>query len=299
MVVDVDGARVATAAYELNAEGFLAAGARTGDVAKPEDAERMIDETEAKLGQISVLVNNVGVFVPEPNRAEEVDFEQWRSVIDVNINGTYLMCQRVGRRMIVGGVDGAIVNIASIYGMRALDSRLYGVGRNPPRYDDASYHVSKAAVIQLTKTLAVSWAPFGIRVNSVSPGPIETASNREVMQPGIFRKIAGRTPLGRLGSPEGSRRSSWVPRIPQGQLCHRRKLRRRWWLDMSDDSSAECLLKGTSSWQQGSVDGPRTSTASGTGNHASPTSTCSCTSRGGNSPRGMRMKRASWQRRSA
>jgi len=201
MVVDVDGARAATAASELNAEGFLAAGT-TGDVAKPEDAERMIDETEAKLGQISVLVNNVGVFVPEPNRAEEVDFEQWRGVIDVNINGTYLMCQRVGRRMIASGVGGTIVNIASIYGMRALDSRLYGIGRNPPRYDDASYHVSKAAVIQLTKTLAVSWAPFGIRVNSVSPGPIETASNREVMPAGIFRKIAGRTPLGRLGSPE-------------------------------------------------------------------------------------------------
>lgn len=201
MVVDVDGTRSATAAAELTAEGFAAAAA-TADVSKPEDAERVIDETEAELGQISVLVNNVGVFVPEPNRAEEVDFEQWCRVINVNVNGTYLMCQRVGRRMIAAGIRGTIVNIASIYGMRALDSRLYGIGRKPPRYDDASYHVSKAAVIQLTRTLAVSWAPFGIRVNSVSPGPIETASNREVMPAGVFGKIAGRTPLGRLGSPE-------------------------------------------------------------------------------------------------
>ena len=105
MVVDVDGTRSATAAAELTAEGFPAAAA-TADVSKPEDAERVIDETEAELGQISVLVNNVGVFVPEPNRAEEVDFEQWCRVINVNINGTYLMCQRVGRRMIAAGSRG-------------------------------------------------------------------------------------------------------------------------------------------------------------------------------------------------
>lgn len=201
MVVDVDGPRMATAVSELSADGYRAAGA-TADVANPDDVDRLIEETEAEFGQISVLVNNVGVFIPESNRAEDVDFGDWRHVIDVNVNGTYLMCQRVGRKMIGQETGGAIVNIASIYGMRALDSRLYGVGRNPPRYDDASYHVSKAAVIQLTRSLAVSWAPLGIRVNSVSPGPIETASNREIMPAGVFRKIAGRTPLGRLGAPE-------------------------------------------------------------------------------------------------
>jgi NAD(P)-dependent dehydrogenase (short-subunit alcohol dehydrogenase family) len=200
MVMDVDEARVAAAASDLTASGFRASGT-TGDVVKAKDVERVIGETASRLGPITVLVNNVGVFIPEPNRAEEADFERWRHVIDVNVNGTYLMCQRVGRSMIAQQAGGAIVNIASIYGMRALDSRLYGLGRTPPRYDDASYHVSKAAVIQLTKTLAVSWAPFGIRVNSVSPGPIETASNREIMPAGIFRKIASRTPLGRLGTP--------------------------------------------------------------------------------------------------
>ena len=201
MVVDVDAARIASTVDELAAAGIRAAGT-TADVGSPKDVQRIIVTTEKQLGVISVLVNNVGVFIPEPNRAEDVDWEQFRHVIDVNINGTFLMCQRVGQRMIAGRRGGAIVNIASIYGMRALDSRLYGVGRNPPRYDDASYHVSKAAVIQLTRTLAVSWAPFGIRVNAVSPGPIETASNREVMPSGVFRKIAARTPLGRLGTPE-------------------------------------------------------------------------------------------------
>jgi len=199
-LADVDLPRVKSAADRLAAKGHEVLAA-AGDVMKPADVERVVARTSEGLGPIDVLVNNVGVFIPEPNRAEDVDFPAWRRVIDVNVNGTFLMSQRVGRSMIERGSGGSILNIASIYGMRVMDWRLYNLGRRPPRYDDASYHVSKAAIIQLTKTLAVSWAPFGIRVNSVSPGVIDTESNREVVPLPVFRKISRRVPLGRWGQP--------------------------------------------------------------------------------------------------
>jgi NAD(P)-dependent dehydrogenase (short-subunit alcohol dehydrogenase family) len=198
-IVDVEQKRLESAVQELQGAGHQVMGI-TGDVVRPVDVDRIISKTERRLGAVDVLVNNVGVFIPEPNRAEDTDFAAWRRVIDVNVNGTFLMSQRAGRSMIARGKGGAIVNIASIYGMRTLDWRLYDTAANPDRYDDASYHVSKAGVIQLTQSLAVTWAGFGIRVNCVSPGVIDTASNREVMPAGAFRKIARRVPMGRWGT---------------------------------------------------------------------------------------------------
>src|SRR5439155_1480798 len=80
--------------------------------------------------------------------------------IGVNVTGTFLMARRVGQSMIERKSGGAVVNIASIYGMRAMDWRLYGVGQDIPRYDDSAYAVSKGAVLQLTRSLATSWAGF-------------------------------------------------------------------------------------------------------------------------------------------
>ncbi len=200
MLVDADRERLQSAVKSLRDDGHESAGV-VGDVTRPRDVDRMLARTTATLGPVEVLVNNVGVFIPEPNRAEDVDLASWRRIIDVNLNGTFLMSQRVARSMIERGSGGAIVNIASIYGMRAMDWRLYGTGRRPQRYDDASYAVSKAAVIQLTRSLSVSWAGFGIRVNSVSPGPIETESGRAGLSPASFRKIVSRVPMGRWGQP--------------------------------------------------------------------------------------------------
>lgn len=199
-LMDLDEGLLERATSGLASDGRRAV-AVVGDVTRERDVDRFVRTAESELGPVDVLVNNVGVFIPEPNRAEDVDVTAWRRVIEVNVTGTFLMSQRVGRSMIERRAGGAMVNIGSIYGMRAMDWRLYGAGRDVPRYDDASYAVSKAAVIQLTRTLAVSWAGFGIRVNSVSPGPIDTESNREVLERRVYRKVSGRDPMGRWGQP--------------------------------------------------------------------------------------------------
>lgn len=199
-MMDVVDDRVGPEAQRLVEKGYSAIPI-IGDVGSEAAVDQAMATMEDTYGPLDALVNNVGVFIPETNRAEEVDFGQWQRVIAVNVGGTFLMCQRAGASMIANGGGGSIVNIASIYGMRALDYRLYRVSGSTERFDDSAYHVSKAAVIQLTKTLAVSWARFGIRVNTVSPGGIETASNREIMPHEVFDQIAARVPNRRLGEP--------------------------------------------------------------------------------------------------
>jgi NAD(P)-dependent dehydrogenase (short-subunit alcohol dehydrogenase family) len=196
VILDADAGRARSAALELTAGGGNASDV-SGDITNPKDVARARRAAERAFGPVDVLINNVGVFVPEPNVAESVDVDAWRRVIDVNVNGTFLMSREIGRSMIERQSGGVIVNIASIYGMRALDWRLYGLGR----YDDAAYHVSKAAVIQLTRSFATSWAEFGIRVNTVSPGVVDTESNREVLPESVFRRVKARVPMRRWGQP--------------------------------------------------------------------------------------------------
>lgn len=196
MILDADPERARSAAQELVANGWSASSV-SGDITRPKDVARAHKMAEREFGPVDVLVNNVGVFVPEPNVAENVGVDAWRRVIDVNVNGTFLMSREIGKTMIDRQSGGVIINVASVYGMRALDWRLYGLGR----YDDAAYHVSKAAVIQLTRSLATSWAGFGIRVNSVSPGVVDTESNREVLPASVFRRVKARVPMQRWGQP--------------------------------------------------------------------------------------------------
>jgi NAD(P)-dependent dehydrogenase (short-subunit alcohol dehydrogenase family) len=172
------------------------------DVSDERAVADAVHEVEAHLGPVNVLVNNVGVTSQEPLPFEELSLAAWRRVIDVNLTGTFLVTRAVGQSMIARGVGGVVVSIASMYGSRAMDWRLYDHGPEPRRQDEAAYHVSKAGVIQLTQVLATSWAPYGIRVSCVSPGPVDTEFVRETLGAGETTRISSRTPVGRFALPE-------------------------------------------------------------------------------------------------
>jgi NAD(P)-dependent dehydrogenase (short-subunit alcohol dehydrogenase family) len=158
------GARVAIAARdharsEAVADGLGALAVET-DITDPASVRAMLDAVTAELGPVDVLVNNAGVCYHRP--ALEVTDEEWRSVWDVNVDGLWNCSRVVGAQMIERGA-GAIVNIGSISALIV----------NRPQMQPA-YNASKAAVHQLTKSLAAEWAPHGVRVNALAPGYVKT-----------------------------------------------------------------------------------------------------------------------------
>src|SRR6185312_13056273 len=120
------------------------------------DLEALVATTLERFGRIDVLVNNAGIGTPVP--AEDEPVEDFRRVIDVNLNALFVLSQLVGRQMIEQG-SGSIINIASILGL---------VASAPIK--QASYTASKGAVVNLTRELAVQWARKGVRVNAIAPG---------------------------------------------------------------------------------------------------------------------------------
>src|SRR5215210_2248173 len=158
------GARVAIAARdEARSEsvaGELGALAVTTDVTDGESVRAMLETVTSELGPVDVLVNNAGVCFHRP--ALEVPEDEWRAVWDVNVDGLWRCSRAVGAQMVERGT-GVIVNVGSISAQIV----------NRPQWQPA-YNASKAAVHQLTKSLAAEWAPFGVRVNALAPGYVKT-----------------------------------------------------------------------------------------------------------------------------
>lgn len=156
------------------------------DVSDPAQVDAMAAQVDATWGRIDALVNNAGVAVFKP--LVQTSFEEWRTVMATNLDGAYLCSQAVVPVMRRHG-GGAIVNIASISGLRASTLRV-------------AYGTSKAALIHLTKQQAVELAGLGIRCNVIAPGPVETAMAKQVHTPAIRADYHDTIPLARYGSEE-------------------------------------------------------------------------------------------------
>ena len=115
---------------------------------------------------------------------------EWEAVLDVNLKGAFFMSQQMGRHLVASGRPGCIVSIASTHGLVALAQR-------------SAYGIAKAAVMQMTRMLAIEWAEHGIRVNAVAPGRIDTPSRAgSLARPGYREAALGRIPMRRFGTAE-------------------------------------------------------------------------------------------------
>ena len=171
---------------------LAATGARLGvlalhcDVSDPASVEEAAAAVKAKFGRVDALVNNAGVAVFKP--ALETSFAEWRHVLGINLDGAFLCTQAFGAIM-VAQKSGAIVNIASISGLRASTLRV-------------AYGTSKAAIIHLTKQYAVEFGNYGVRVNAVCPGPVETEMAKLVHSVAVRADYHDAVPMGRYGTVE-------------------------------------------------------------------------------------------------
>jgi NAD(P)-dependent dehydrogenase (short-subunit alcohol dehydrogenase family) len=166
------------------------------DVRDARSVDEMVERVIRHFGRIDILVNNAGVARNTP--AEATSDEEWRAILEVNLDGVFWCCRSIGRRMLAQG-SGAIVSIASMSGSIV----------NKPQ-PQAAYNASKAAVIMLTKSLAVEWAGRGVRVNCVSPGYIETEMTSTGLATPAWRSTwLEMTPLGRVGQPAEIARAVW------------------------------------------------------------------------------------------
>ncbi|WP_127584740.1 SDR family NAD(P)-dependent oxidoreductase [Paenibacillus koleovorans] len=197
-VVDVNAERLASAIREIKQQGGNARPFLT-DITDPHAVQAMVHTVVAEFGRIDILVNAAGITQRCPS--EDFPEELFERILNINLNGLFYACQSVGKVMIRQG-GGRIINVASIFATVGLP-------------ESVAYSMSKGAVVQITRTLAVEWATSHIAVNGLMPSWFETpmgkvADNRNQFYKGVARvpsaeelkeKTIGRVPLGRYGMP--------------------------------------------------------------------------------------------------
>ena len=185
VIASRDRARLQTTAQAVRARQAVCLDIAC-DVRVPEQVDATTAAALDRFGRIDVLVNNAGTAWGAP--ADRMPVDQWRTVLDTNATGTFLMSQAAGRAMIAAG-GGSIVNIASVAAL---------AGASETIVDAVGYSASKGAVVSLTRDLAVKWARHGVRVNAVAPGFFETDMSAAVLTR-ARDQVEALTALGRIG----------------------------------------------------------------------------------------------------
>jgi gluconate 5-dehydrogenase len=160
------------------------------DLSRPEAIDPMVEAVLKRYGQIDILVNNAGTSWGAP--AEEHPLEAWQKLLNLNLTGTFLVSQAVGRRSMIPRRYGRIINVASIAGLR---------GSLPDRIRTLGYNTTKGGVVMFTRALAGEWGQYGITVNAIAPGFFPSKMSRGVLEK-IADDVVAATPLRRLGGDE-------------------------------------------------------------------------------------------------
>lgn len=189
VIADINEEIADNTAKEISETENVEAIALKVDVTNPDAVNQMVEEVTKQFNKIDILVNNAGMTINA--KAEEMSFEDWNKVINLNLNGIFLVAQSVGRVMIKQGY-GSIINTSSMSGLIA----------NKPQ-EQCSYNASKAGVIMLTKSLAMEWSKYNIKVNTIAPGYMKTELTKPFFDQGgeMIEDWMVFTPMGRPGTP--------------------------------------------------------------------------------------------------
>jgi len=187
VALDRDGASAEAVVRRIGEDGG-AAHAHQCDISSNADCGKALEWVKRELGGVHALCNVAGIV--DSGTLLDADEESWRRTMEINLTGAYYMCRLFVPLMIASG-GGSIVNIASIGGLVGFAGSV-------------GYQASKGGVIQMTRTLAVEWAPAGVRVNAIAPGHIATTlvMKQWETEPELKEFFLDRTPMGRLGKPD-------------------------------------------------------------------------------------------------
>ena len=160
------------------------------DAGKPEDIQRLADETLERVGDVDILVNNAGATWGAP--AQDHPLDAWDKVMNLNVRGYFLLSQAIAKGSMIPRKQGRIINVASIAGL----------GGNPAFMQTIAYNTSKGAVVNFTRALACEWGHLGIRVNAIAPGFFPSKMTAGLIGAVGEENMASHAPLLRLGDDE-------------------------------------------------------------------------------------------------